>query len=94
MNQQNNTHPRWIIGTGTVAIGVIGTMMAMTIGTAHAMPGHGEPPVGPAPVTHVKTTHKTGHQTGHLVPHGCFITPHTWNDEIAGPMPVCYTYVP
>jgi len=24
----------------------------------------------------------------------CFITPHTWSVELAGPLPVCYTYVP
>jgi hypothetical protein len=49
------------------------------------MPGRSDPPAAPAPAV---ITH------GHYVAHGCFITPHTWSVELAGPLPVCYTYVP
>ncbi len=68
------------------AAGLVGALFAVTMGSAAAMPGRGYPPTAPA--VHTLHTH------GHYVAHGCFITPHTWNDELAGPMPVCYTYVP
>ena len=71
--------------SAAAAAGLVGTLLAVTPGSAVAMPGHGDPPFAPAPAVH---TH------GHSVAHGCFITPHTWSIELAGPMPVCYTYVP
>jgi hypothetical protein len=71
------------------AAGLVGTLLAMTLGSASAMPGRGDPPAAPVPAVH---TH--GHTHGHYVGHGCFVTPHTWNDELAGPPPRCYTYVP
>ncbi len=71
--------------SAAAATGLAGVLLAVTLGGASAMPGRGDPPSAPAPAVH---TH------GHYVGHGCFITPHTWNDELAGPMPVCYTYVP
>ena len=67
------------------AAGLVGTLLAGTLGSASAMPGRGDPPASPAPAL---TTH------GHDVAHGCFMTPHTWSVELAGPLPVCYTYVP
>ena len=71
--------------SAAAATGLVGTLLAITLGSASAMPGRGDPPPTPVPVVH---TH------GHYVAHGCFITPHTWSDELAGPLPVCYTYVP
>jgi len=68
------------------AAALVGTLLAITLGSASAMPGRGDQPP-PALVPAV-------HTPGHYVAHGCFITPHTWSDELAGPMPVCYTYVP
>ncbi len=86
MNQHHETQHAWIITTtGAVAAGAVATLLALTLSTASAMPGRGEPPVAPAPVTH---------HADHYVEHGCFITPHTWSDAIAGPLPRCYTYVP
>jgi hypothetical protein len=74
-----------VLSAGAAA-GLVGTLLAITLGSASAMPGRGDPPpLTPVPAVH---TH------GHYVAHGCFITPHTWRDELAGPMPVCYTYVP
>jgi hypothetical protein len=66
--------------------GLVGALLAVTLGSASAMPGRGDPP--PAPAVYTQDTH------GHYVAHGCFITPNTWNDELDGPMPVCYTAVP
>jgi hypothetical protein len=71
--------------SAVAAAGLVGTLLAATPVSASAMPGRGDPPAGPAPVV---TTH------GHYVPHGCFMTPHTWSVELGGPLPVCYTYVP
>ena len=34
------------------------------------------------------------HTRAHYVAHGCFITPHTWNDAVAEALPVCFTLVP
>jgi hypothetical protein len=79
-----NTHHRAL--SAAAAAGLVGTLLAATLGTASAMPGRGDPPPAPAVQTH------DGH--GHYVAHGCFITPHTWNDELAGPLPVCNTYLP
>jgi hypothetical protein len=70
------------------AAGLVGTVLAVTLGSASAMPGRGDPP--PAPVPAVQAHHGQGHD----VAHGCFMTPHTWSVELAGPLPVCYTYVP
>jgi hypothetical protein len=67
------------------AAGLVGTLLAVTLGNASATPGRGDPPAAPAPAV---LTH------GDYVAHGCFMTPHTWSIELAGPLPVCYTYVP
>ena len=71
--------------SAAAAAGLLGTLLAVTLGSASAMPGRGDPPPAPVP---------TVHSHGHYVAHGCFITPHTWSDELAGPLPVCYTFVP
>ena len=71
--------------SAAAAAGLVGTLLSVTLGSASAMPGRGEPPPAPVPAA---PTH------GHYVAHGCFITPHTWSDELAGPLPRCYTYVP
>lgn len=67
------------------ATGLVGTLLAITLGSASAMPGRGDPPPAPAPAVH---TH------GHYVAHGCFITPHTLNDAVLEELPVCFTWVP
>lgn len=67
------------------AIGLVGTLLAITLDSAHAMPGRDDHPAVPGRSVH-------GH--GHYVGHGCFITPHTWSEALAGPLPRCYTYVP
>jgi hypothetical protein len=74
--------------SGAAAAGLVGTLLAVTIGSASAMPGRGDPP--PAPVPAVQTHH--GH--GGYVAHGCFITPHNVTEAEAEELPVCYTYVP
>ena len=71
------------------ATGLVATLMAITLNSASAMPGRDDQPSVPGATV---PTH--GHAHGHYVGHGCFITPHTWSDELAGPMPLCYTYVP
>jgi hypothetical protein len=71
------------------ATALVGTFLAGTLTSASAMPGRDDHPTT-APVSNL-TTH---HEHGHYVAHGCFITPHTWSDALAGPMPICYTYVP
>ena len=75
--------------SAAAATGLVGTLLALTLTSAAAMPGRGDHPTSPAGVVH---THGRSH--GHYVAHGCFITPHTWNEALAGPMPICYTYVP
>jgi hypothetical protein len=66
------------------ATGVVGTLLATTLSSASAMPGRDDHP----------TVVAAAHARGHLVGHGCFITPHTWSEALAGPLPRCYTYVP
>ncbi len=83
MTTFSNTHRRALYAAA--ATGLVGTLVSVSLNSASAMPGRGDPP--PAPVAAV-------HTRGHDVAHACFITPHTWDDELAGPMPVCYTYVP
>jgi len=78
-----NDHPTL---SAAAAAGLVGTLLAVTIGSASAMPGRSDPP----PVRAVHTHH--GH--GHYVAHGCFITPHNVNETEAEELPVCYTYVP
>lgn len=80
----SSTHHRCYL-YAAAATGLAGTLVAITLNTAYAMPGRDDHPTAPASTVH---TH------GHYVGHGCFITPHTWNDALAGPMPICYTYVP
>ena len=83
MTTFSNTRRRALYAAA--ATGLVGTLVSISLNSASAMPGRGEAPPAPVPAVH---TH------GHYVAHGCFITPHSWNDELAGPMPVCYTYVP
>ena len=83
----STTHRR--TGYAAATAGLVGTLLAVTLGSASAMPGRDDHPTLPA-----GTAHADGHPHGHYVGHGCFITPHTWSDALAGPMPVCYTRVP
>lgn len=62
------------------ATGLVGTLLAITLNSAYAVP--------------VRDDRPTVHTHGHYVGHGCFITPHAWNEALAGPLPRCYTYVP
>jgi len=71
--------------SAAAAAGLVGTLLAVTLGSASAMPGRGDPPPAPVPLVH---TH------GHYVAHGCFMTPHNLNEAEAEELPVCYTYVP
>jgi hypothetical protein len=64
---------------------LVGALLAITLGSASAMPGRGDPPRAPAPTVHTR---------GHYVAHGCFITPHNLNEAAAEALPICYTYVP
>lgn len=66
------------------ATGLVGTLMATTLNTAYAMPDRDDQPTGPA----------NTHSRSHRIAHSCFITPHTWNEALAGPLPRCYTWVP
>ncbi len=70
--------------------GLVGTLLAVTLGSASAMPGRGDSPPAPVPVRIGQTQH--GH--GYYVAHGCSITPHTMNQALLRELPVCYTYVP
>lgn len=69
------------------ATGLVGTLLAISLSSASAMPGRAENPTVPVPTVPTRTH-------GHYVGHGCFITPHTWSEALAGPLPRCYTYVP
>ena len=53
--------------------GLVGALLAVTLGSASAMPGRGDPPSAPAPAVHTQDGH------GYNVAHGCSITPHTMN---------------
>ncbi len=68
-----------------VATGLAGTLLAITLGSATAMPTRDDPPSARVPVVH---TH------AHYVAHGCFITPHTLNTAVIETLPVCFTYLP
>ncbi len=78
------THHRGL--SAAVAAGLVSTVLAVTLGSASAMPGRGDPPAAPVPAVHT--------QHGHYVAHGCSITPHTMNEAVLEELPVCYTYVP
>jgi len=78
-----NLHRRTI--SAAAATGLVGTLLAITLGSASAMPGRGDPPATPAPAVHAHA---------HYVAHGCFITPHTLNDAVTEDLPVCFTLVP
>lgn len=67
------------------ATGLVGTLLATTLNSAYAMPGRDDRPTASG---------RSDHTHGHYVGHACFITPHTWNEALAGPLPRCYTYVP
>jgi hypothetical protein len=67
------------------ATGLVGTLLAITVNSAYAMPGrdgHTAVPAG------------TSHAHGHYVAHGCFITPHSLSEAVAEALPLCYTRVP
>ena len=72
--------------SAAAATGLVGTLLAITLNSASAMPARGgDPPSVPIPAVH------TG---AHYVAHGCFITPHTLNDAITEALPICFTLVP
>ena len=60
------------------AAGLVGTLLAVTLGSASAMPGRGDPPSAPIPAVH------TG---AHYDAHGCFITPHTLSEAVTEALP-------
>ena len=67
------------------AAGLAGALIAITVTSAAAMPGRADQPTAP-----VSAVRPHGHEVGH----GCFMTPHTWSEALAGPLPRCYTDVP
>ena len=67
------------------AVAVLGTLLAGSLGSASAMPGRDDHPTVSSPSVDTR---------GHAVGHGCFNTPHTWSEALAGPLPRCFTYVP
>jgi hypothetical protein len=71
------------------AVGLAGALLVGTSTSTSAMPGRDD-----HPTTVTARADRNHHRLGYYVAHGCFITPHTWHDALAGPMPVCYTYVP
>jgi hypothetical protein len=73
--------------SAAAATGLVGTLLAVTLGSASAMPVRGDPPPAPVPAVH------THHGHGHYVAHGCFITLHNLNEAEVEELPVCYTYV-
>jgi hypothetical protein len=83
MTTSSITHRRSIYAAA--ATGLVGTLLATTLNSAYAMPDRDDHPTGPASAVH---THS------HRIAHSCFITPHTWNEALAGPLPRCYTWVP
>ena len=60
------------------ALGLVGILFTTAPTSAHAMPARDDG----------RTVR------GHYVGHACFITPHTWNEALDGPLPRCSTYVP
>ena len=78
INHRRTTH-------AAAVIGLVGTLLAITLNSAYAMPGHDHSPTGsdPAADSHA-----------YDLGHSCFLTPNTWNEALAGPLPRCYTYVP
>ena len=71
--------------SAAAAAGLVGTLLAITLGSASAMPARDDPPSAPVPAVH------TG---AHYLAHGCFITPHTLSDAVTEALPVCFTLVP
>lgn len=67
------------------ATGLVGTLLAITLNSAYAMPGRDDRQTVPGRMVHAH---------GHYVGHACFITPNTWNEALDGPLPRCYTYAP
>jgi hypothetical protein len=82
MTTSSITHRR--ASYAAAVTGLVGTLLALTLNNASAMPGRDDHPTVPA---------DTAHTHGHYVEHSCFITPHTWNEALAGPLPRCYTWV-
>ena len=72
--------------SATAVAGLVGTLLALTLGSASAMPGRGDAPSASLAAVH---TH-----AAHYVAHGCFITPHTLSDAVTESLPVCFTLVP
>lgn len=69
------------------AAALAGSLMALTAANADASPGRADRPA----VTAVMA--RTAVADGHAVEHACFITPHTWNAALDGPLPRCFTHV-
>ena len=67
-------------GTATA---LVGTLLAITVSGAYAMPGRDDHPS----ITSRVQAH------GHYVAHGCFITPHSLSEAVAEALPRCYTLV-
>jgi hypothetical protein len=72
--------------SAAAAAGLVGTLLAMTLGSASAMPGRGDPSSASLPTVHP--------HAAHYVAHGCFITPHTLSDAVTEALPVCFTLLP
>lgn len=91
MTTLSNVHPsassirHHRVRSAAAATGLAGTLLAMSLSSASAMPGRGDPASAPVPAVH------TG---SHYLAHGCFITPHTLSDAVAEALPVCFTLVP
>ena len=64
---------------------LVGTLWALTLSSASAMPVPGDRPA---------VSGRTVHSHGHYIWHACFITPHTWNEALEGPLPRCYIHIP
>jgi len=80
--------------SAAAATGLVGSLLALTLGSASAMPGRADHPTGPAVPAGTAHSHSHSHSHGHYVAHGCFITPHNWSEALAGPLPICYTHLP
>ena len=64
---------------------MVGTLLAITLNSAYAVPG---------PEDRQTVGGRLAHPHGHYLWHACFITPHTWNVALEGPLPRCYIRVP
>lgn len=65
--------------------GLIGTLLAVTLSGAQAVPPRDDP---------LPARRLVAHTSGHDVEHPCFITPPTWNAALDGHLPRCHSSVP